>query len=277
MISDPQSPSTNTEQPENSEISFLKPIEEPWLKSKARWLRDTAVKLGGDTLLSPPYGGFGYYHNHGPRNIRKIALTFDDGPSEPATRELLDAMGELNVKGTFFCVGVNAKLNSDLLFKAYSEGHIIGNHSWRHSRKTGLLPNSNGEHIDMAAEQIAAVIGQKPRLYRPPWGWLTPWEGRRLTQRGYKVIGWDVYTLDWQIPEPDGVAVAEKARQDIKPGSIILFHDAFPEAEKWNKKQTTRAVQHLVKTMRAEGYEFVTVPELLNIPAYSNESVVDLV
>jgi peptidoglycan/xylan/chitin deacetylase (PgdA/CDA1 family) len=178
-------------------------------------------------------------------------------------------MGALGVPGTFFCVGTNATYHPDLLQRMVAEGHVVGNHSLAHKRITSLRPGSCGHHIDSSAELISQIIGQRPRLYRPPWGWLTPWEGRRLTERGYTVVGWDVYTLDWQIPEPDGAAVAEKARRDTRPGSILLFHDAYACAAEWHKSQTTRAIQHIVPMLRAEGYEFVTASELLGVPAYA--------
>jgi peptidoglycan/xylan/chitin deacetylase (PgdA/CDA1 family) len=231
----------------------------------------TTVNKAGTLLLSPPYGGRRHFHNHGPRDVRKIALTFDDGPSKPCTEELLDAMGELDVRGTFFCVGVNCRWHPDVVMRAFQAGHTIANHSFEHSRKAGIRLGDDCRHIDAGADIIGGIIGRRPRLYRPPWGWLTPWEGRRLSQRGYTIVGWDVYTLDWQLPEPDGVKVAEDARRITQPGSILLFHDANAGVQNWNKTETTRAIKHIVPALRAEGYEFVTVPELLHVPAYADK------
>lgn len=223
----------------------------------------------GNLLLSPPIGGgLGQFRNHGPRTKRKIALTFDDGPSKPCTEELIEAMGEMNVRGTFFCVGQNAVINADLLRRMDAEGHVIGNHSLAHRRITSIKP-WGGDHIDEGARYIGKILGKLPRLYRPPWGWLTPWEGRRLGQRGYTIVGWDVYTLDWCIPEVDGHAIADKACRETKPGSILLFHDAYPGAQYWQKRETTRAIKRIVPALRAEGYEFVTVPELLSVRGYA--------
>lgn len=223
----------------------------------------------GTLILSPPVGGFGYFINHGPRDKKKIALTFDDGPSMPCTEGLIDAMGELNVKGTFFCVGVNVRWHQDMLRRMHNEGHIIGNHSGWHSRKSGLKFGPDDGHISDGERAISDVLGVRPRLYRPPWGWMAPWEGKRLTDLGYKIIGWDVYTLDWKWPEPDGREVGEDAIRKTRPGSILLFHDANAGVRIWDKKETTRAIQHIVPRLRAQGYEFVTIPELLSIPAYS--------
>jgi len=227
------------------------------------------LNKAGTLILSPPVGGFGYFINHGPRDKKKIALTFDDGPSQPCTEALIHAMGEMDVKGTFFCVGVNVRWHQDLLRRMHNDGHIIGNHSGWHSRKSGLKFGPDDGHISDAERAISDVIGVRTKLYRPPWGWMAPWEGRRLTELGYKVIGWDVYTLDWKWPEPDGRAVGEDAISKTRPGSILLFHDANAGVKIWDKKETIRAIQHIVPKLRAQGYEFVTIPDLLSIPAYS--------
>lgn len=228
----------------------------------------SAVNTIGNLILSPPYGGFGYYHNHGPRTKRTIALTFDDGPGKPCTEELLDVLSDLGVNVTFFCVGLSVTWHPDVLARAYADGHIIGNHSMMHSRKAGLMPTGS-EHIDAASHEIEQVIGQRPQLYRPPWGWLTPWEGLRLRQRGYEVIGWDIYPDDWKLPEVQAEVLVEDVYRQIQPGSIILFHDSVSNKIRWEKKQTARAIRMLVPRLRDEGYEIVTVPEMLNIPAYA--------
>jgi peptidoglycan-N-acetylglucosamine deacetylase len=237
------------------------------IMQSAKHLAARLANTAGNALLSPPVGGFGLVHNHGPRSVRKVALTFDDGPSKPSTERLLDAMDALGVPGTFFCVGLHVQRHPDLVRRMFRTGHVVANHSMGHRRIDGLRL-SGGEHIDASAREITEVIGRRPLLYRPPWGWLTPWEGRRLVQRGYSIIGWDVYTLDWRVPEIDGATIAEGICRAVRPGSIILLHDAYAMLTDCTKVEMTHAVQHLVPRLRASGYEFVTVPELLELPAY---------
>lgn len=234
---------------------------------KLQSLAAKVVDTAGTAVLSPPFGGFGYFHNYGPRTERKVALTFDDGPSKPSTENLLDALDELNVLATFFCVGLHVQYHPDVVQRMYAAGHVIGNHSMMHSRKAGLMLTGS-DHIMDSTRAIADVIGRCPRLYRPPWGWLTPWEGQRLIQRGYAVIGWDVYTLDWKVPEIDGATIADGICRDVKPGSIILLHDSYAVVSACNKVEMVQAVRHLVPRLRAAGYEFVTIPQLLGMPAY---------
>ena len=158
----------------------------------------------GDTIgtryLSPPRTAFGNYVNHGPRDRKVVALTFDDGPSLGATEAVLDVLDSHGIPGTFFCVGENILANPDLLRRQVETGHCVGSHSERHSRGAGLSFTDTA-HIEAAEAAFVEVLGRAPTLYRPPWGWLTPWEARRLHRRGYTIVGWDVYTLDWQIPE----------------------------------------------------------------------------
>lgn len=227
-----------------------------------------AIDSTGNYLLRPPKSGFGYFKNHGSRMERKIALTFDDGPSRPSTEMLVDVMDELQVRGTFFCIGLQVSAHPDLLQRMYATGHIIGNHSMGHQRKDSLQISS-GEHIDASEKAISAVIGCRPRLYRPPWGWLTPWDAQRLTRRGYSIIGWDVFTLDWKLPEIDGDTLARGILRDVQPGSIILMHDSYAMTTNSKKAAMTHTVKKIVPHLRNEGYEFVTIPDLLGIPAYT--------
>lgn len=225
------------------------------------------IDEAGNLLLQPPVGGFGHVRTHGARSMHRVALTFDDGPNAPSTADVLDILGTHGVKATFFCVGVNAARFPQLVERAFAEGHVIGNHSMYHSRKAGLLFNESA-HLDDCTHVLHDIIGVTPRLYRPPWGWVTPWEMQRLTTRRFHVIGWDVYTYDWQVPPPDGYLMAEGVQRDARNGSIILFHDGIAGIHAAEKPQTVRAVERTIALLRADGFEFVTVAELLGLSPY---------
>jgi peptidoglycan-N-acetylglucosamine deacetylase len=223
----------------------------------------------GNRFLSPPIGGgFRQFVNHGPRDVRRLALTFDDGPNRGSTELLLDVMRELNVPGTFFCVGENVRTSPDIVQRLDREGHVVGCHSDRHERSGSLHLKDTGQ-IDRVEQSITSVLGRRPLMYRPPWGWLTPWEGRRLHARGYTIVGWDVYTLDWKIPEVPVSTVSEAILKQCKNGSILLLHDGYPLADHYDKQVTAQTVRSVVPVLRDLGYEFVTVPELLGTPAYA--------
>jgi len=237
------------------------------MPSTATTLRGRIVDEVGNTLLQPPIGGLGRVHVHGPRSRRRIALTFDDGPNAPSTSDVLDVLAAHGVKATFFCVGVNAVRFPRLVERAYTEGHTIGNHSMYHSRKAGLLWKEDA-HIDACTQALTDILNVTPRLYRAPWGWVTPWETRRLRARRLDIIGWDVYTYDWQVSPPPGDEIAAGVRRDARPGSIVLFHDGIAGVHTAEKPQTARAVERTISTLRDAKFDFVTIPDLLSIEAY---------
>lgn len=220
----------------------------------------------GDSFLSPPHSSFGQYVNKGPDDRRVVALTFDDGPSYGSTDVLLDALADVGAVASFFCVGENVRANPELLKRTHEAGHLIGNHSIDHSRGAGLSLRDT-DHIELGEAAIADVLGVRPTMYRPPWGWLTPWEARRLHARGYTIVGWDVYTHDWQLPAPPVSVIVDEIMEQTTSGSIICLHDAFPLKPEFDKSVTAAAVRDVVPRLRADGYEFVTVADLLSLPA----------
>lgn len=240
-----------------------------------RSVREDLINGLGNALLRPPVGGLGQVPTHGSRTARQIAVTFDDGPSVPVTDEILDVLSAHGVTGTFFCVGVNAQRYPETVARAHREGHIIGNHSMLHSRKSGLLP-SGGAHIDDCEQALEDIIGVRPRLYRAPWGWVTPWELRRLKSRGYSVVNWDVDTYDWRIPCPDAERIAAAAAGPARPGSILLFHDGIAgwwghdARDRVSKPQMVRGLDRAIVRLQAEGFEFVPLHALLEVAPYAD-------
>lgn len=223
----------------------------------------------GNAVLMSPVGDVGMAHRHGLRTHKQVALTFDDGPVLGGTEDVLAALAEHNVPATFFFIGANTLLHPEIVERAYAAGHAIGAHSMNHSRITTVSP-SDTAHIDDCVRELRRVIGRTPALYRPPWGWMTPWEAMRLRQRGLAIIRWDLETPDWKVPCPPADEMCAWAMPQIKPGTIIVFHDGMTHAERHEKPETARSVRLLVPELRARGFEFVTIPDLLGIPAYQD-------
>ncbi|MGI9052507.1 MAG: polysaccharide deacetylase family protein [Ilumatobacteraceae bacterium] len=231
------------------------------------------VNAAGNKFLSPPRRCFGHYLNHGDRTERRLALTFDDGPSVPSTPLLLDVLDRLDVRATFFCVGEMVAHHPNVVQRAFDEGHVIGNHSMSHHRRPALTP-FDARHVDDADDAIYDAIGVLPALYRPPWGWLTPWAARRAQRRGLHCVGWDVYPDDWMVPETPAEVTAEQVRCGVRNGSIVLMHDGRAVYVDCDKTQTAAAVERFVPRLRDAGFEFVTVPELLGVEAYRTSALV---
>jgi peptidoglycan/xylan/chitin deacetylase (PgdA/CDA1 family) len=234
----------------------------PVVHAAAR-LRDIA----GQALLRPPVMGRGCVTCHGDRRVRRIALTFDDGPLIPSTLDILAVLADNHVRATFFVVGDNARYAPAVVGTAFEAGHVIGNHSMWHARRSALSL-AGATHIDLSEQVICEIIGRRPALYRAPWGWLTPWELKRLQRAHYAVIGWDVDALDWRADVDCGTAIADRILSQIRPGSIILCHDGRGLSRTFMQTELTKALRELLPRLRDEGFELVTVPELLGIPAY---------
>jgi peptidoglycan-N-acetylglucosamine deacetylase len=140
-----------------------------------------------------------------------------------------------------------------------------------HARSSAVSPAGTG-HIDDSMRAIGDVLGRTPALYRPPWGWLTPWETLRLRNRGLEIIRWDIESPDSLVPYWPGDKMLAWTLPKVRPGSIIVCHDGLPNTTcHFDKPGTVQLLQRLIPALRDQGYDFVTVPELLCIPAYQDD------
>ncbi len=201
-----------------------------------------------------------------------IALTFDDGPNEPYTSRILDILKEYDVKATFFLVGYNVGLYPDTTKRILAEGNVIGNHTYSHDANHALNFFAYRD-IQKAQQTIFEVTGVNPHLYRPPHGKKSPWELESIKNRGFIAIQWSITTN-----ELSGTSATELARQIVQkshPGGIILLHDGYGTShntDRSDKQKTVDALPEIIRQLQAKGYVFVTIPELLNVPAYDKAS-----
>lgn len=234
------------------------------VRARAREIFDRT----GNAVLQPPRRScFGRVPNSSRTADRRVALTFDDGPSSPSSVLMLDTLAGLGVRATFFCVGQMVAWHPEIVQRARHEGHEIANHSMYHSRRRSLGLRGV-QHIEAAQDEIERAIGLRPALYRPPWGWTTPWEHRRAHRLGLTIVGWNVYPDDWMDPEVPAATTARRIVEDTRPGSIILLHDATSNLRQCTKVQSAAAVALAVGQLRSAGYEFVTLSELLGVDPY---------
>lgn len=196
---------------------------------------------------------------HGQRNERLVALSFDDGPNDPYTTQILDILDRYNAKATFFLVGANVERQPETARRIVADGHAIGNHSYRHQRLDGLL-DIHYREAERAQHVITGVTGVAPTLYRPPNGFHTPWQLITVRRLGLQPVTWDVAVRDWQRPAPDTIARRVVAR--VRPGSIVLLHDGNGTHHS-DQSRTVEALPLIIEPLQARGYRFVTVPELV--------------
>lgn len=183
-----------------------------------------------------------------------VALTFDDGPSNKTTQEILAILKEKKVKATFFVVGENVEQFPNMVAQEVSEGHEIGIHTYDHKS----LPTLNNDRIREElekSEKAVAVVTAKPTLFRPPGGLYNETVLNVARDRGYTVILWSVDPRDWSAPPVNDIV--ENVMKNVKPGSIVLLHDLI------NPSPTPGALSIIIDRLKEQGYEFDTVSELL--------------
>lgn len=200
---------------------------------------------------------------HGPPR-KEVSLTFDDGPDDVWTPRILSVLANYDVKATFMCVGRRIEQYPNVLRRMYREGHVIGNHSWNHPNLTKIPISEVRDQIERTAGVIDRLIGVRPRLFRPPYGALNEDVIREIRSLNYKIILWNVDSLDWAKLTASQVTANILAH--AAPGSIILEHSAGGRGE--SLEDTVRALPRVIERLREEGFSFVTVPHLLDIPAY---------
>ena len=195
-------------------------------------------------------------YNSNKNNGKKIALTFDDGPHPRHTPEILDILDEYGIKATFFVIGVNVTNYPDALQETIKRGHEIGNHTYSHPHLCGADFNTLKNEIDKCESAISLLADYKPKLFRPPEGWIDNDVKTISAQYDYKVILWNIDTLDWAHTSPD--KIVKNVTENVKPGDIILMHDYIGK-----NSPTAEALRGFIPILIERGYQFVVVSELI--------------
>lgn len=180
----------------------------------------------------------------------KIALTFDDGPHPVYTQELLDGLKERGIKATFFVVGKNIEGHEDVIKRMDEEGHLIGNHTYDHVKITGLSKEKACEQIRKTSERVRKITGKDTEFIRPPFG---AWD--KTLDCGFQMfpVLWTIDPLDWTTKNVD--TVVRKVLDEAGENDVILLHDSY--------ESSVKAALQIVDALLEQGYEFVTVDELI--------------
>ena len=200
-----------------------------------------------------------------------VALTFDDGPDNVYTPQILDVLKKHDVKATFFLVGNRCDIYNDVVERLNKEGHVIGNHSMTHPNIMKMEPKEVMKELKDADQAIESIAGYKPILFRSPYGSLNPELLEMIADAGYKIISWDVDSLDWKgIP---GEEVKLNIIENVQNGSIILQHSTAGKGK--DLSGTVEALDEIITILKREDYQFVTVPELLDIEYKQSSTVAE--
>jgi peptidoglycan/xylan/chitin deacetylase (PgdA/CDA1 family) len=189
-----------------------------------------------------------------------VALSFDDGPNDPCTRQLLDVLAKENVHATFMLVGLNAEKHPDIVKQIAAAGHDIGNHSYSHPRFDRSSPNTIREEITKNDVLLEKLTGKKPLLMRPPFGLYGPDYFEICRDTGHPIGAWSASASDWNPHTPQELAGA--LLDQLMPGAIFLLHDGKETNDGPHRVASVQAVAQLIPQVKARGYRFVTIPEL---------------
>lgn len=181
---------------------------------------------------------------------KKVALTFDDGPHPYYTEQLLDGLKKRGVKATFFVTGEHASLHPEVIERMDKEGHLIGNHTYSHIQLKSSNREKFKEELVKTNEVIEGITGKEVVFVRPPYG---TWDKSFEAELNMIPVLWTVDPLDWC--SKNAGCVVDKVVNKAKENDIILMHDYYAS--------TVTAALEIVDELQEEGYEFVTVEEIL--------------
>lgn len=191
---------------------------------------------------------------------KRIALTFDDGPQEVYTRQLLEVLSKHSVHATFFLIGMHLERNQHIAREIVQAGHEIANHTFSHPLLFRLSDDEIAAEINKTDALLRNLNGVKPRFLRPPMGLFSPRVLDMIEQAGYTTVVGDVYPRDSHLP---GTArIVSRVLKRVLHGSIIILHDGG-NSEVIDRSQTIAAVDHLIPQLKARGYELTTLSELI--------------
>lgn len=205
---------------------------------------------------------------HGEAPPKEIVLTFDDGPDETYTPQILDILSKYHVPAAFFLVGLNAEKNLPLIKRIYNEGHEIGNHTFTHENVAKVSPERALLELKLTRLLLECVTGHSTILFRAPYNADSePTTAEEIIpvalarQQNYLDIGENIDPEDWQ-PGVKAMDIVNRIEKQIKlrGGNIILLHDAGGDT----REETVKALKILIPRLQKQGYHFTNIANLLH-------------
>lgn len=197
---------------------------------------------------------------YGNTNEKLLALTFDDGPDEDFTPQILDILKKYNVKATFYVIGEKVQYNKKIIKRQYEEGHEIGNHTYTHINVSKNGYNKINKEIGDTQSVVKSITGVYPKTFRPPYRAISKDMCEIIKQKDMNIVLWSyVDARDWESP---GVtSIVKSIEGGIQNGCIILLHDY--NKVRSPKSQTIEALDIIIPDLLEKGYKFVTISELI--------------
>ncbi|MFH0976909.1 MAG: polysaccharide deacetylase family protein [Spirochaetota bacterium] len=213
--------------------------------------------------VAPFMTGFGFFLpviSRGLAGKNAVALTFDDGPSDDVTPAVLKLLSKYSAKATFFVTGENASRHPEIIRKILKQGHLIGNHSFKHDPLLMLRTRKTLFNEISECQNILQKFKITPCAFRPPAGITNPRLRGVLAELGLFCVNWSCRGFDAGNRNVKGLS--DKILKKVKPGDIILLHDVNPGSSD-SEKKILAEFEKLLKGLRNSGLNIVPLPELI--------------
>jgi peptidoglycan/xylan/chitin deacetylase (PgdA/CDA1 family) len=230
-----------------------------------------AVVAVGYQSMAPRGQWYGRTFTGVKAGIRLLALTYDDGPNDPHTLRLLEVLAKHDVKATFFLIGRYVKQRPDIARELVRAGHVVGNHTFSHPNLIFASARQTRTQLLDCQQALADAVGEHSRLFRPPFGGRRPSTLRIARELGLEPVMWSVTGWDWKGKPAE--YVERRVRQQVRGGDVILLHDGGHSTFGADRSQSVIATDRLIDRYKSDGYEFVTVPEMMQRAVSSQLSV----
>jgi peptidoglycan/xylan/chitin deacetylase (PgdA/CDA1 family)/uncharacterized membrane protein YbhN (UPF0104 family) len=204
---------------------------------------------------------FGRVIANGRVTSTRAAITFDDGPSAEYTPPILDALAAAGVRATFFVLGRHVRAHPEIARRIVAEGHELASHGDDHSLLTFQGPTEIARQLRALDEAVMNATGGEPTpLFRAPHGFRSPFLVPVARRLGYRVVGWTAGV--WDTAKPGADRIVARSVAALRPGAIILLHDADGSGNHDDRTQTVDALPQIIAAGHRDGLEFVTISEL---------------
>jgi peptidoglycan-N-acetylglucosamine deacetylase len=221
-----------------------------------------AASAAGYQSMAPTGQWYGRNFHRLSRGSKKVALTYDDGPNDPYTLQLLEVLARHNVKATFFMIGEFVCQRPEIARAVLEAGHAIGNHTFSHPLLIFKSASTIRRQLADCQGAMQDALGVSATIFRPPFGGRRPEVFRIARKLGLQPIMWNVTGYDWNAKSVD--EIEHKVTRQMRGGDVILLHDGGHLEMGTDRSHTVAVTDRIIRRYQQQGREFVTIPQMMD-------------